>query len=82
MATLYDSHGNPVLVDAAIRNLYAPSYLASRSEKAPSRTEALLKDAEMQKKRVPNTMASILERSAISIPFALSANGAPGPAAN
>ena len=36
----------------------------------------------MQKKRVPNIMASIKERNADFIPFALSANGALGPAAN
>ena len=35
----------------------------------------------MQKKRVPNAMAQILERSTISIPFALKADGASGPAA-
>jgi hypothetical protein len=30
----YGFHGNSVLVDATIRNFYAPSYLASRSVKA------------------------------------------------
>ena len=73
--------GNPVLIDAAIMSLYAPSYLTSKSEKALSRTEALLKDAEMQKNRVPNIMASTQERNADFTPFALSANKAPGPAA-
>ena len=35
----------------------------------------------MQKKRVPNTKASIQECNALFIPFALSANGALGPVA-
>ena len=52
------SHGRPMLIGATTNNLFAPLYLASWSEKALSRTEALLKDAEMQKKRVPNITAS------------------------
>ena len=36
----------------------------------------------MQKKRMPYIMASILEHNKIPIPFALSADLAPGPAAS
>ena len=58
----FDSHGHPVFIGAMIKNLPALSYLTSGSAKAPSRTETLPKDTEAQKKRVPNTTASIKER--------------------
>ena len=74
--------GSQVPIDATIKSLFAPSYLASRSEKALSQTKALLRDAEMQKKRVPSAMAPIQERRTPFVPFPLSANGALGPAAN
>ena len=59
-----------------------PSHLASWSEDALSRTDALLKDAEMQKKRVPSIKASILEHNTTITLFALFAKGALRPAAN
>ena len=62
-----------VLIDATTKSISAFSYLASRSEKTFSRPEALLKDAEMKKNRVPNTVASILDRNAIFMQFSLSA---------
>ena len=42
----FDTEGHRALIAAAIKNLFTPSYLASRSGKAPYRTEALLKDTE------------------------------------
>ena len=73
-----DSKGQFMPTDVTTKIFFPPSCLAPRPESALSRTEVLLKGAEMQKKRVPNIMTSILERNAISIPLALSVNGALG----
>jgi len=81
VVTGYSPKGHCVLIDAAIKDFLTSSHLALWSGGALSRTEAPLKDAEMQKKRVPRTMVSIQERNAISIPLPLSENGALGPAA-
>jgi hypothetical protein len=71
-----------ILIDATITCLTNSSNLSGRGQDYLNRTNAVLKDAEKRKCRVERIMATVAAHNAVFVPFALSSNGAFGPAAN